>query len=168
MDAKTVRSRLGSAARRAFPAVVLIGSTTWVCHLLHSSDRRRPDDRLKQVARALVDTHDRLTRAVDGRLRSLEETVSRSEAEVRFMATLVGDRRWPEPQATESEHPEVPLTLALRAAAERLMASEACPGDTTARAAALVLQGRLGSWLDHGVESDAGPDPSGPLASRSG
>jgi len=55
----------------------------------------------------LMAAHDRLAETVDRRLRSLEESSARAEAEVRFMATLLG-----EPEGSRAPQP----TLGARAA----------------------------------------------------
>lgn len=76
-------------------AVAVIGVSLWLCRRM---DQWLADPGWRGLAKSVQDlmaAHDRLAETVDRRLRSLEESSARAEAEVRFMATLLSEPEGP-------------------------------------------------------------------------
>lgn len=94
VDLNTTSGRRPSAAvRMTLGAAAVLGVSLWLSRRL---DQRLADprwDRLAKQVRSLMAAHDQLAETIDRRLRSLEESAARAEAEVRFMASLLGEHR---------------------------------------------------------------------------
>lgn len=69
----------------------VVGVPLWLCRRL---DQRLADPGWRDVATLVHELEtacERLTVTIDRRLRSLEESAARAEAEIRFMGSLLGD-----------------------------------------------------------------------------
>lgn len=91
MALKTRGGRLGAVAEHGARAAVIIGAAFWLCR---RRDRQLAEPERGGIVTAICDltsAHGRLAATVDRRLRSLEESTARAEAEMRFMATLIGE-----------------------------------------------------------------------------
>lgn len=82
----------------AVHAAVAVGVSHWLVRRLDAQSAQPPLDRLGDRVERLVVAHEALAEAIDRRLRSVEETAARAEAEARFTATLVGDHACPRPE----------------------------------------------------------------------
>jgi hypothetical protein len=122
--------RLSTVVGLALPAAVVIGVPLWLCRRL---DQRLTDpgwDRLTKPVQDLTAAHDRMAMTTDRRLRSLEESTARAEAEVRFMATLLGER-----------HGAGPMQQAQTSRADRAQRSPHTPGRSVVRGTHDGVQG---------------------------
>jgi hypothetical protein len=86
----------------AVHAAVAVGVSHWLVRRLDAQSTQRTLDRLGGHVERLVVAHEALAEAVDRRLRSVEESAARAEAEARFTATLVGDHACPRPASTHA------------------------------------------------------------------
>jgi len=88
----TTGRRLGAVAgMMTLRAATVIGVPPRVSHWMETRPSESRWHRLCKQVQLLIAAHEALTETLDGRLRSLEESAARAEAEVRFMGTLLGD-----------------------------------------------------------------------------
>ncbi|MGH9210912.1 MAG: hypothetical protein ACRD2C_09540 [Acidimicrobiales bacterium] len=85
---------------------VVTGVVRWLARRLDGWLAAMGRDALANQVDGLVAAHERLAETIDRRLRSLEETAARGEAEVRFMATLLGQQDGAEPPRTGVDRSE--------------------------------------------------------------
>lgn len=82
-------------------AAVTVGLSLWLVRRLDGRSAEPDIDRLGDQVHRLVGAHEALAEVVDRRLRSVEESAARAEAEARFTATLTGDHAGPRPTLTD-------------------------------------------------------------------